>query len=321
MYGSVLERADIVLIQVLLRDSRASAAQIAEVTGLAEKDIPEMIARMREAGIIGDMTTKPSLNSLNARSVLVFGKSRIGTLYGLEHALERNDNVGWMAVASGGMAYFALHLKEDADTDAEVRRAASQTMMAQPRALTRNLFEHGWGRHVYTPDDMRILKSLNRDSNKDLGRVAKESGSNIGKVRERFDLMSGRGALDFSVDFFPDSCDNLLTMLRLEVVEPRGLEEKVAMLMEMNAPYLMYFNTFQESPRTVMSMAIPENLAGLRAILRNFEDSGAFGQVEADLLISSKIRDTWRDRSIRGLEGVRTMRTTRQGRPGIPDID
>ncbi|GEM_PF-2050747 len=318
MYGSVLERSDIVLLQVLLRDSRASVSQLSEVTGLAEKDIPEMLARMREPGVIGDMTAKPSLHSLNARSVLVYGKSRMGALNDLERALERNENVGWMAVASGGMAYFALHLKEDADTDTEVRRAASETMMAQPRALTRNLFDHGLGRHVYTPDDMRILKALNRDSNKDLGQVAKESGVGIRKLRERFEMMAGRGALDFAVDFYPDHCDNLLTMLRLEVVEPRGLEEKVALLMEVNAPYLMYFNTFQESPRTVMSMAIPESMGGLRAILRSFEESGAFGQVEADLLVSSKIRDTWRDRSLRGLDGVRTMRVTRQGRSGAP---
>jgi len=49
-------------------------------------------------------------------------------------------------------------------------------------------------------------------------------------------------------------------------------------------------------------MAIPESMDGLRAILRNFEDSGAFGQVQADLLIGSTIRDTWRDRSLRGLD-------------------
>jgi DNA-binding Lrp family transcriptional regulator len=311
MYGSVLERADIVLLQVLLRDSRASVAQLSEVTGIPEKDIPEMIARMREAGIIGDMTAKPSLHSLNARSVLVYGRSRLGSLYNLERALERNDNVGWMAMASGGTAYFALHLKEDADTEAEVRKAAAETMMAQPRFLTRNLFDHGMGRHVYTPDDMRILKALYRDSNKDLGLVAKESGIGIRKVRERFDLMAGLGALDFAVDFFPDQCDNLLTMLRLEVVETRGLEEKVAWLMEVNAPYLMYFNTFAESQRTLMSMAIPESLGGLRAILRNFQESGAFGQVEADLLISSKIRDTWRDRSLRGLDAAGNPRMTR----------
>jgi len=73
----------------------------------------------------------------------------------------------------------------------------------------------------------------------------------------------------------------------------------------------MYFNTFAESQRTLMSMAIPESLGGLRAILRNFQESGAFGQVEADLLISSKIRDTWRDRSLRGLDAAGNPRMTR----------
>ncbi len=291
-------------MQVLLRDSRATAEQIAEVTGLRAQIVPEMIARMREAGIMGEMTAKPSLLSLNARSVLVLGKSRLGSLHALQKALERNENVGWMAMASGGMAYFALHLRGDADTDTEVRKAASETMMVNPRALTRNLFDHGLGRHVFTTDDMRILRSLYRDSNKDLAQAAKESGVGIRKVRERFDIMAMRGALDFSVDFFPDHCDNLLTMLRLEVVEPRGLEAKVAWLMEVKAPYIMYFNTFAEDQRTLMSMAIPESMGGLRAILNNFEDSGAFGQVQADLLIGSTIRDTWRDRSLRGLDIV-----------------
>lgn len=300
MYGRVLERADIVLLQVLLRDSRASASQISQITGLKERDIPEMTARMREAGVMGDMTVKPSLHSLNARSVLVHGRSRKGSLYELQRSLEGNENVAWMAVATGGTAYMALHLKEDADTEAEVRRVASETMMARPSVLTRNLFDHGLGRHVYTPDDLRVLRALHRDSNKDLGQVAKETGIGIRKVRERFDVMAGRGALDFGVDFFPDHCDNLLTILRLEVVENRGLEEKVAWLMEVNAPYLMHFNTFQEGSRTLMSMAIPESMGGLRAILHNFQESGAFGQVEADLLIGSAIRDTWRDRMLKG---------------------
>jgi DNA-binding Lrp family transcriptional regulator len=301
MYGATLEREDIVLLQVLMRDSRASPEQISEVTGLPAKDVPERVARMREAGVIGDMTTKPSLNSLRARSVLVLGRSRLASLDGALHALERNDDVGWLAMATGGMMYMALHLREEADTELEVRKAASQALMVQPKALTRDLFQPGLGRHVYHPDDMRILSSMNRDANKDLKEVAKETGMGIKKVSARFEEMAGRGALDFSVDFFPDNCDNLLTMLRLEVLETRGLEEKVGRLMEVNAPYILLFNTFSDRPQTITSMVLPESLGGLRSILRSFEESGAFAQVEADLLIGSTIRDTWRDRSLRGL--------------------
>jgi len=289
-----------VLLQVLLRDSRAPAEKIAEVTGLGSKDVPGMIARMREAGIIGDMTTKPSLRSLDTRSVLVFGRSRLGSLDNLKRALQGNENVAWMAAASGGMAYLALHLRPDADADAEVRMAASQSMMVQPKAMTRELFEHGLERHVYTIDDVRILGALYRDSNKVLEQVAKETGLTVKNVNARFQEMAGRGALDFSVDFFPDNCDNLLTMLRLEVVEDQGLEEKVGLLMELNAPYIVFFNTFSDRPRTLTSMILPESMGGLRAILRSFEESGAFGHVEADLLIGSTIFPTWRDRMLMG---------------------
>ncbi|HOO04306.1 MAG TPA: winged helix-turn-helix transcriptional regulator [Methanomassiliicoccales archaeon] len=302
MYGRVLERADVLLLQVLLRDSRASAAQIAEVTGLPAQAIPGMVARMREAGIIGDMTTKPSLLSLNARSVLVLGRSGLSSLQGLRMALERNENVAWMAIATGGMAYVALHLREGADLEREVRRVASEAMMAQPKAMTRELFDHGRGGHAYTKDDMRILRALYRDSNKDLEQVAKETGVAVRKVRERFDLMAMKGALDFSVDFFPDNCDNLLAMLRLEVLDPRGLEEKVGWLMGANAPYVMFFNAFPDTPGTLTSMVIPESMGGLRAVLRSFEESGAFGHVATDLLLGSTIRDTWRDRALRGPE-------------------
>lgn len=295
MYGRTLEREDIVLLQVLLRDSRASAEQVAEITGLRPQDVPEMIARMREAGVIGDMTAKPSLRSLDTRSVLVFGRSRIGSLENLKHALRGNENVAWMASASGGMAYIALHLRADADQELEVRRAASQGMMVRPRAMTRELFDHGLGRHVYTPDDIRILRSLYRDSNKELEQVARETGLAPGTVTGRFREMSGRGALDFSVDFFPDNCDNLLSMLRLEVVDARGLEERVGWLMELNAPYIMFLNTFSDHPMTLTSMIIPESMGSLRSILRSFEESGAFAHVEADLIIGSSLSPTWRD--------------------------
>ena len=302
MYGKTLEREDIVLLQVLLRDSRASPEQIAEVTGLRPGDIPEMVARMREAGVIGDMTAKPSLRSLDTRSVLVYGRSRLGSLRNMRRGLQGNENVAWMAWASGGTAYMALHLKKDLDDGAQVRKAASQAMMVQPRSMTRDLFDHGLGRHEFTNDDMRIIRSLYRDSNKDLGEVAMETGLSRRTVESRFQEMAGRGALDFSVDFFPDHCDNLLTMLRLEVVERRGMEEGVAWLMEANAPYIMFFNTFSDHPRTLTSMIIPESMGALRAILRNFEDSGAFGSVEADLLIGSTIVPSWRDRLLGGLD-------------------
>ncbi len=303
MYGATLEKEDIVLLQVLMRDSRATAKQIAGITGLKVGEIPERVARMREAGVIGDLTVKPSLVSLGANSVMVVGRSRSGSLRQARPALEHNDNVAWMAMASGGMMYVALHLLDLRKMDAEVRKVASQAMMVQPKILLRDLFDPGLIRHVYTPDDLRILGAMYRDANMDLAEVSRTTGLDPGKVRSRFDEMAEKGALDFSVDFLPDRCDNLLTMLRLEVVETRGLEGKVGWLMEVNSPYLLFFNTFSSHPHTVTCMALPESLGALRSILLSFEDSGAFAHVEADLILESSLHGTWRDRMVQQLQG------------------
>lgn len=298
MYGAILEREDIVLLQVLIRDSRATTEQIAGVTGLGKEDIPERVARMREAGVIGDLTVKPGLASLGASSVLVVGHSHLGSMRQVKASIGGNPNVAWIAVASGGMLYVALHLRDIKDKEVEVRKLASQAMMVQPKAMVRDLFDPGLGRHIYTPDDMRILKVMYRNANVDLEDVASDTGLELREVQRRFSEMAGKGVLDFSVDFLPDQCDNLLTMLRLEVLETRGLEERAGLLMEVCSPYLLFFNTYDDHPLSLTSMALPESLGSLRSIMRAFEDSGAFARVEADLIIESCLNPTWRDRML-----------------------
>jgi DNA-binding Lrp family transcriptional regulator len=293
-----LDRADVALLQLLLRDSRASVAQLAEATNLSQRYIHDSIDAMVEEGIIRAFTCKPSLAAINARSILLFGRSRMSSLQQGIQKLGGNDSMAWIAHASGGRFYVALHIQKVGDRDPKVKDVERDAMMTHPTIADRVLVDEGRDRFPFNAFDHRVIRSLSRESRKDLEDVAVELDEPVGKVRAAFYRMVDANALDLSIDINPDAANNPLCIFHLEGLDPDRLEEIAVRLMERHTPSIIFFNYYSNQKILTLVMALTQDYEEMRDILHSIQEEEAIPYVEVNPILSSCNMDTWRDKMV-----------------------
>jgi len=293
-----LDRADVALLQLLLRDSRASVAQLAEATNLSQRYIHDSIDAMVEEGIIRAFTCKPSLTAINARSILLFGRSRLSSVQQGIQKLGGNDGVAWIAHASSGRFYVALHLQKVGDRDPKVKEVERDAMMTHPTIADRVLVDEGRDRFPFNAFDHRVIRSLSRESRKDLEDVAVELDEPVGKVRAAFYRMVDANALDLSIDINPDAANNPLCIFHLEGLDPDRLEEIAVRLMERHTPSIFFFNYYSNQKILTLVMALTQDYEEMRDILHSIQEMEAVPYVEVNPILSSCNMDTWRDKMV-----------------------
>jgi DNA-binding Lrp family transcriptional regulator len=303
MRDGYLERRDVALLHVLMRDSRATDQQISVLTGMPMGEVMERTEGMVEAGVIRSFNTKPTLASLGATSVLVFGKSRLSSLEEAKDHLVANDRVAWAALATGGRLYVALHLTEAKEKDAQIRKVEADGMMLRPTAAVRDIFSYQEGPHEFSMLDWGIVRSLSKDSRKTLEDISEELSIPIKEAKVCLDGLMRDGVLDFSIELDPNQFANPMCLFHLETIEPFGLEERVRTMMERNAPSFLFFNTYSNVRQLLTTMAIPQDFEDLRNLMRSLRSEGGFGYVEANPILASCQLDTWRDKLIIGKGG------------------
>ena len=288
------------LLHVLLRDSRATDQQISVLTGMPMAEVMERTDGMVEAGVVRSFNTKPTLASLGATSVFVFGKSRLSSLEEAKDHLVGNDRVAWAALATGGRLYVALHLEDAKEMDAQIRKVEADGMMLRPTAAVRDLFSFKEGPHEFSKLEWGIIRSLSKDSRKTVDDISREVSVPIGEAEKCLDGLMQDGLLDFSVELDPNQFANPMCLFHLETMEPLGLEDRVRNLMERSAPALLFFNTYSNIGQLLTTMAIPQDFEDLRGLMRSMRSEGGFGYVEANLILASCLMDTWRDKLVIG---------------------
>jgi DNA-binding Lrp family transcriptional regulator len=85
-----MDKADIILCQLLLGNSRLSYSELAEMLNLSVTAVHKRIQDLIESRVIRKFTAKLSLFQLGALHVLVFGRSKLGSVQSLPEKLEPN---------------------------------------------------------------------------------------------------------------------------------------------------------------------------------------------------------------------------------------
>lgn len=299
MKDGKLDRSDISLLHILLRDSRATKEQMEEASGLSADVIGSRIDAMRQAGVIRRFTTKPTLACLEARSILVWGRSRLNSLHaGIQGTIE-DDRVAWLAHSTSGRFYAALHLQKGDDLAVGLGRLEGEAMMIRPSHAERDLFTPGPERFMLKPLDWRIIGALREDpgiSPEDISFQIDEDGD---KVSERLEQLISSGALDFSIDLDLNSVSNPLAMLHLESLEPKKVKAAAEELMREHAPSILFFNTYSNMRQLTTALVLVQDWEELMSIVRSFQERPEFPFVEVSPILSSTSIETWRDKMVR----------------------
>jgi DNA-binding Lrp family transcriptional regulator len=299
MKGGALDRVDVSLIHILLRDSRATLTQMEEVTGLNQKTIEKRIKDMGQVGLLRRFTAKPSLVTLGALSVLVWGKSHLRSLHDALMAVQANDRVAWIAHSTSGRFYFALHLKDDEDIGAAVHRLESEAMLLRPTYGVRNLFGQENGSIGLKQTDWKILGVLAEDPSLTGQEIAAKIRRKSSEVSGRLEELISAEAIDFSIDLDPNVVSNPLCLFHLESLESDRVVIAAEEMMKEHAPSILYFNTFSNLPALTTTMALGQDYEDILNITRSIQQRSEFAYLEVNPLLDSTNVETWRDKLLR----------------------
>ncbi|QLH74528.1 MAG: winged helix-turn-helix transcriptional regulator [Methanomassiliicoccales archaeon] len=297
MKEGTLDRTDISLLHILMRDSRASEQQMSEVLNITPRGVYLRTETLVREGVVRAMTAKPSLASLGAKSVLIYGRSRLRSMQHAMSMLSGEDSVAWIAQSTGGRFYIAIHLKKDDDIDLAVQKTADRAMIASPVAAIRELFDIA-GEYNYSTLDWRIVSSMSEDPRKSMEEVAAEIDEPLRRVVGRFNRMLERNALDLSIEFDPNAISNPLCLFHMECFNKDRIVDTVQELMRRHAPSILFFNTYSNMPHMMTSLAVLQDLEELRSVMRSFEETECFDHIDASLIIRSATMGTWRDKMV-----------------------
>jgi DNA-binding Lrp family transcriptional regulator len=299
MKDGALDRVDVSLIHILLRDSRATLTQMEMATGLNQRTIEKRIKDMGQVGLLRRFTAKPSLVTLGASSVMVWGKSRLRSLHDALLAVQANDRVAWVAHSTSGRFYFALHLRGNDDIRAAVNRLESEAMLLRPSYGVRNLFGQENGSAELQRSDWRILWALAKDHTLTGEEIAVKIRRNASEVNGRLEELISAGAIDFSIDLDPNVVSNPLCLFHLESLEPNRMVVAAEEMMKEHAPSILYFNTFSNLPTLTTAMAIGQDYEDILNITRSIQERPEFAYLEVNPLLASTNVETWRDKLLR----------------------
>ena len=294
-----LDTIDIVIVQMLLADSRRPDSHIAKFLELDESEIARRIASLRDDGIIRNFVTRVQPAYLRAINVFIFGTSEIDTLDEARDRLSRNDESSWVGLAGGSRIYVAATLRRLMHLDSYVQFLREELGMKDatfgirsglPTALKEN--------PPLEPIDYRILASLRRDSRKGSSAVGQETGADSGVVESRIQRMRDEGAVEFSIELDPGRTSDLLCMVHLWRRGRGELKPFMRQKLNEHSPRILFFNQYRNLTDLTVTMCWVSDMEGLRAIISSFRENKDFYHIESNPLLNTGIVGDWTDRLV-----------------------
>jgi DNA-binding Lrp family transcriptional regulator len=300
-----LDTTDIILVQMMLSDSRAPAPKIAEFLEISANEVERRIADLVKMGVFRSFITRYSPSYLKSVGVLIYGQAETATFEEALTKLHRNESTSWVGLGSGGRLYAGATLRKLSQLD-------SYTAFLREEIGMQELV---FGIRSAPPDlkkpalplcdlDRRIVRSLQFDARKSLFEVAKELGEPKEMVEARLESMIQEKVIDFSTILSPEACPDILCMFHLFRRGHNEMRDFMRNKLNQHSPRILFFNTFRNLPDLVMAMVWASDMADIREIKASLEDDHAVERVEANVILASRVVENWADVLIRDLVGV-----------------
>ena len=292
-----MDRTDISLCLFLMSNSRTPYHELAARLGLSINAVHKRIGALVNQGVIKAFTAHPSLVSLGAVSVWVYGRSEAARPSDLHLALKADDRTYWVANSGGGYVYVGGYLRGIEELDGFVAFAKNAGALGDP---TIGILQAMAARRkeVLRPLDYQILASLSKDSRKPATDVAAEVNASVKTVHRRLEWMVEKGMVDFSIDWYPDASDDIVSLCHIEVdrrsdrmkvldaLKKRFQENVLVQMLFSNLPNMLVLFLWTNSMR---------QMEGLRESVGSVE---GVSSAMMNVLQVGYMFDTWRDKMV-----------------------
>jgi len=297
-----LDTTDIILVQMMLSDSRAPAPRIAEFLEISVDEVEHRISNLLKEGILRSFITRYSPSYLKSVGVLIYGRAETTTFEDALSRLGRSDSTSWVGMGSGGRLYAGATLKKLSHLDSYISFLKEEVGMedlvfgirSAPPDLSRPLIQ-------LTEVDRKILRSMQYDSRKSAYEVSIDIGVTREVVEERLGLIIKEKAVDFSAVLSPESCSDIICMFHMFRRGHLEMREFMRSKLNQHSPNILFFNTYRNLPDLVMAMVWASDMAQLREIKSSLESDQAIERVEPNILLASRLVESWADKLVREL--------------------
>ncbi len=291
-----MDRTDIVLSKILLANSRTPYRDLADKLNLSANAVHQRIQSLIDAGVIRKFTTKISLAALQAITVVIYGVSEAEVLCKVHETLGIHDSVYWVGHAGGNWVYvggylrnlsgiedLVAYIKKEADIPNPIVGIYPQTPSTQPFDVEKTL----------SSLDRKILFCLANDSRKPIADVAEESGVTAKTVRRRLAAMEKRGLVEFSMDWYPDSSNDVVTIMHIKL-NPDFDKTRLLEMMNRYSPNLIFYYPLVNRPNEVFSLFWTSTMQELKEVQLRLTKE-AVSSFTSNIVYTGDLFDTWRD--------------------------
>lgn len=204
-----MDRLDVQVLSALVRDPRASYAELGVQVGLTANAIKARVKRLREDGVLQGVAASPAPHVLGmGEGLLVF--TEVPDLADREEDILRTlpdaPGVRFVDVSIDGTVLVWAYATDDADWE-RVERAAVSVLGKPPANAT---FRPCAAPAEAAPSDWRLLRALLPDARASMGDLARRSGLSVKTVQRRLGALLHTGRLRLEPVLSPSEASGLV---------------------------------------------------------------------------------------------------------------
>jgi len=289
-----MDRTDIKLCLFLMTNSRTPYHELAAKLGLSINAVHKRIGALSNLGIIRRFTVHPSLVSLGAISVWVYGRSEAALPSDAHLRLKADDHTYWVANSGGGYLYVGGYLRSISELDGYVDFVKREGELSNP---TVGIIPSPGppSKESLRPTDYQILTSLREDSRKPATDVAAEINASAKTVHRRLEWMMEKGLVDFTIDWYPDVSNDIVGLCHVEVAKRSGRMQALEELRKQFAENILVEIMFSNLPNLIVLFLWTNSMKQMEELRGRVAKAEGVGSVMLNVLQIGYMFDTWRD--------------------------
>lgn len=293
-----MDEIDIKLCKLLMGNSRLSYDELASRLGLSINAVHKRVRALVDLGIVRAFTAKPSLSSLGAISIWVYGRSSSKQIQDAHQILKKNDSTYWVAYSGGEFLYVGGYLRSDSEIDPYISFVKEAGQIIDPVVGILPALPMHSSIEELTQTDYQILSSLHKDARKSLADVAADLSVSAKTVRKRLEKMIERHLIDLTIEWYPDASNDILGVSHL-VLAPEGDRMSIfSTLIEDLSPNVLFAVLFSNLPNQIMAFNWANTMKQLEEVRSKIGAINGIDSIKLNVLQTGYSFDTWRDKLI-----------------------
>ena len=300
-----MDRTDISLCLFLMTNSRTPYHELAARLGLSINAVHKRIGAMASMGIIRAFTAHPSLTSLGAISVWVYGRSEAAHPSDLRLRLGADDRTYWVANSGGGYVYVGGYLRDISELDGYVEFVKRESQMIYPTVgIVPSTGAHTQ-KESLKPLDYQILTSVRKDSRKPATDIAAEVNASAKTIHRRLEWMLEKGLVEFTIDWYPDASNDIVALCHVEAAAGYDRANVLEGLKGGFGQNILVWVPFSNLPNQIVLFVWTNSMKQMEDLRASIAGAEGVGSVMLNVLQIGYMFDTWRDGLVLQRAGAR----------------